>query len=145
MYKVIVLYVLSILHLQQVIPVESACKKTLNPALVNDVDQVLRSATMQLQSSSSSSNTSLPGFLATLNTPVEHAPATTLPNVSYKDEELESLRLEYYKYKIISQLGVTTNPDEWQPKIPDRLRSSLLSSLPGKEQDHITIVSTWLS
>lgn len=46
----------------------------------------------------------------------------------YSPHELNSLRLEFNKYKILSHLGITTNPDLLEPNLSAEYRHRLLSS-----------------
>lgn len=45
------------------------------------------------------------------------------------DSELDNLRLEYYKYKILSQLMMKAEPDELNPNINTTLRNELVTTL----------------
>lgn len=48
----------------------------------------------------------------------------TRPSISQND--LENFRLEYNKYKILSHVGITANPDEMSPTANESIRSRLL-------------------
>lgn len=145
MHYIIVLTVLTILYLRQVTPVQAACKKPQEAPFAQNIYSTNTIASVQDSPRTSLSNSSLSGYLTAYTSPskpggVEPAQQTN-PITSLSEVELESLRLEYYKYKIISQLGITTNPDQWQPQIRARLRRELVSSFPSREQEQFSSVS----
>lgn len=54
-------------------------------------------------------------------------PATTKHSVARDAKEIDKLRLEYFKFRILSQLGIAHNPDQMAPKLDDGLRRELSS------------------
>lgn len=50
------------------------------------------------------------------------------PSEGITTNDLKNFRLEYNKYKILSHLGITANPDELTPRLDDHLRSKLTAT-----------------